>query len=80
MCIYFYPGLDQGIPNILELVRGAGKREQSIDWRLAYMELQAITEQARNSIPLPSRLAFQGKNSDSIYLDLFGIGRVETYD
>ena len=44
------------------------------------MELQAITEQAKNSIPLPSRLAFQGKNSDSIYLDIFGIGRVEKYD
>lgn len=59
--LYLPSGMDQGISNILELVKASGLNGQDVDWRLAYMELQGITEQAKSSLPIPSRLGFQGQ-------------------
>ena len=57
-----YAGLEQGIADITDIVVNASLEGDSIDWKLAYLELQHITEDAKSTLPLPSKLDFEGKS------------------
>ena len=58
-------GLAHRIPNLLKLVSKWSPTDQGVDWKLAYLELQRIAFEARDSIPIPKTLSFEGKTSIS---------------
>ena len=53
-------GLAEGVPNVLKLVKKSSKKNESIDWKLAFLELERITQEARDSIPVPKTFTFEG--------------------
>ena len=44
-----------------QIVKNSAKFGEEVDWRLAFYELQDITEHAKLTVPVPSRLSIEGR-------------------
>ena len=58
---YFTLGVANGVVNVTQqLAQNSAKFGEEVDWRLAYFELQEIVENAKLTVPVPSRLSIEG--------------------
>ena len=62
LCISYASGVANGLSNVTQqIVKNSAKFGEEVDWRLAFYELQDITENAKLTVPVPSRLSIEGK-------------------
>lgn len=52
----------------MSLVMKAQQDEETTDWRLAYLEMDSITEQAKRDIRVPTALKLKGMLLEMSYI------------